>query len=94
MHHCLDDHGGFQHKDRAHQVVSPARNVKPSPEVRSVAVAGSIVLKAAGETVLNTEKANKELFKANDYNASYGLLWAILFFTLGMALLILDFLKS
>jgi len=48
----------------------------------------------AGETVLNTEQANKELFKANDYNASYGILWAVLFFSLAMCLLILDFVKG
>lgn len=52
------------------------------------------ILKNAATSVRNVEKGNVELERANDYGKKYGLYWAIFFWTLGIILLIYDWLRS
>ena len=54
----------------------------------------SEILSNASTSVLNTEKGNVELERANDYSKTYGLYWAMFFGILGFILLFYDFLKS
>lgn len=52
------------------------------------------VLRMAEESLANVKKANKELTKANEYNASYGLYWSIFFMTMAVVLLLLHWIKA
>lgn len=45
----------------------------------------------AMSSLQNIREANKELTMANKYNDSYGKWWATVFFIMGLAILILDF---